>query len=202
MHDHPPQRAAAPQDLAQNPIANLMHILLGGTGHIGDYAQSQDEVDRIISAMMEQNAMGNAPPPATPDDIANLPKQKITERMLGENGEAECTICMDSVTLGEEVTMLYCDHWFHEQCVVAWLREHNTCPHCRKSIAEGREMALGRDPASSSRRTSTSVRRPNYSRRESSVRTPTTPGGSGGGGGGVRDWVRNHNPFGGRRESG
>ncbi|KAH8754799.1 hypothetical protein F5883DRAFT_572427 [Diaporthe sp. PMI_573] len=35
---------------------------------------------------------------------------------------------------GEEVTVLPCKHWFHGECVVSWLKMHNTCPICRASI--------------------------------------------------------------------
>jgi E3 ubiquitin-protein ligase RNF115/126 len=111
---------------------------------MGDYLHTQEDFDRAISELMEQNQMGHAPPPADTQDIASLPKVPITAAMLGENGKADCSVCMDSVVLGEHVTKLYCDHWFHEQCISMWLTEHNTCPHCRKSIAEGKEMARER----------------------------------------------------------
>jgi hypothetical protein len=42
---------------------------------------------------------------------------------------------MDEVNIGEQVTELPCKHWFHHQCVSAWLVEHDTCPHCRKGIS-------------------------------------------------------------------
>jgi E3 ubiquitin-protein ligase RNF115/126 len=124
-----------------------MSLLFGhgfGGGNMGDYLNTQEDFDRAISELMEQNQMGHAPPPAESQDIASLPKVPITEAMLGENGKADCSVCMDSVELGEHVTKLYCDHWFHEQCISMWLTEHNTCPHCRKSIAEGQEMARER----------------------------------------------------------
>jgi E3 ubiquitin-protein ligase RNF115/126 len=75
--------------------------------------------------------------------------------MLGEEHKAECSICMDEVNIGEQVTELPCKHWFHHQCVSAWLLEHDTCPHCRKGItkdSEGREN----NPASPGREDRTS----------------------------------------------
>jgi hypothetical protein len=54
--------------------------------------------------------------------------------MMGADGKAECSICMDAVELGTEVTVLPCTHWFHYNCIEPWLSQHNTCPHCRRSI--------------------------------------------------------------------
>lgn len=100
----------------------------------GDAVYSQEALDRIISELMEQNASGNAPGPATNEAIVSLPKRKINEKDLGSEGKADCSICMEEVNIGEEVTELPCHHWFHGECVNAWLSEHDTCPHCRQGI--------------------------------------------------------------------
>ncbi|GAB7348954.1 hypothetical protein MBLNU459_g7944t1 [Dothideomycetes sp. NU459] len=107
-----------------NP-ANMQH---------GDAVYSQEALDRIITQLMEQNQAGNAPGPATADAIASLPQKSISESDLGENGKADCSICMDEVQLGDKVTLLPCSHWFHGDCIKAWLGEHDTCPHCRQGI--------------------------------------------------------------------
>ena len=120
-----------PDFLAQlfNP-ANAVH---------GDAVYSQEAFDRIIGQMMEQNGGSTAPGPASEVAIAALPKKKVDKTMMGSDGKAECSVCMDNVEIGDEVTTLPCHHWFHEQCVSIWLKEHDTCPHCRKGItpAEG-----------------------------------------------------------------
>ncbi|KAF4551951.1 Ring finger domain-containing protein 6 [Elsinoe fawcettii] len=112
----------------------------------GDGVYSQEALDRIISQLMEQNASGNAPGPAPAEAISSLPKREINEKDLGSEGKAECSICMDEVKLGDQVTELPCHHWFHGECVKAWLSEHDTCPHCRQGImpkegAEGESRA-------------------------------------------------------------
>ena len=121
-----------------NPIAALLSSMLPGLGggRAGDFVYSQEALDRIISQLMEQNATGNAPGPAKQEDIKNLPKKTVDEEMLGPEGRAECSICMEEVNIGEEVTDLPCHHWFHEQCITMWLGEHDTCPHCRKGISK------------------------------------------------------------------
>lgn len=122
--------------------------LMGGGGQMGDFVYSQEGLDRIISQLMEQTATSNAPGPASEQDINNLPRKNITEEMLGPEHTAECSICMDEVNIGEEVTMLPCNHWFHHQCISAWLSEHDTCPHCRKGITKPPEGESNSDPAS------------------------------------------------------
>lgn len=100
----------------------------------GDAVYSQEELDRVITEMIDHNGQGTAPPPAPEDAIRSLPTQKITKQMMGSDGQAECSICMDAVELDTEVTVLPCTHWFHYNCIEAWLSQHNTCPHCRRSI--------------------------------------------------------------------
>lgn len=125
---------------------------------------SQEAFDQVMSQLMEQNHGSNAPPPASPEAIQSLEKKKVDQEMLGSEGNAECSICMDSVALGQEVTVLPCKHWFHGECVSAWLREHDTCPHCRKPISNHEQTPQA----------SGSSRRP--SRRASSISSPRAPG--------------------------
>ncbi|RAK95059.1 putative RING finger domain protein [Aspergillus ibericus CBS 121593] len=115
-----------------NPLA-MLSTLLNFDRH-GDAVYSQEELDRVISQLIEQNANRGAPPPAPATAIQSLPKKKVDAEMLGSEGRAECSICMDTVDLGTEVTILPCKHWFHYHCIELWLNQHNTCPHCRRSI--------------------------------------------------------------------
>ncbi|KAF2010280.1 hypothetical protein BU24DRAFT_413889 [Aaosphaeria arxii CBS 175.79] len=119
-----------------SPLMALFSQVMAGNGQIGDAVYSQEALDRIISQLMEQNSTSNAPGPASQADIDSLPRKLVTNEMLGSEGKAECSICMDEVQIGEEVTELPCHHWFHHTCVSAWLAEHDTCPHCRKGITQ------------------------------------------------------------------
>jgi E3 ubiquitin-protein ligase RNF115/126 len=110
--------------------------MVGANGQMGDFVYSQEGLDRIVTQLMEQTASSNAPGPASQADIDNLPRRVVDEKMLGAEHRAECSICMDEVIIGEEVTVLPCNHWFHHPCIGAWLKEHDTCPHCRKGISQ------------------------------------------------------------------
>lgn len=130
------------------PFDLLGAILNPGNGRHGDFIFSQDALERF----MEQTQSSNAPPPASEEAIQSLPTKEVTKEMMGNDGTAECSICMDNVELGSDVTFLPCNHWFHGDCVVAWLKEHDTCPHCRKPITKPNEPQ-GR-PQGSRRRSS------------------------------------------------
>lgn len=115
-----------------NPLS-ILSTLLNFDRH-GDVVYSQEELDRVISQLVGQNASSGGPPPASQNAIQNLPKKAVDREMLGSDGKAECSICMDPVELGTEVTVLPCKHWFHYNCIEMWLAQHNTCPHCRRGI--------------------------------------------------------------------
>lgn len=66
--------------------------------------------------------------------LRRLERKKVDEMTFGPDDNTNCIVCYNDVTLGETLIFLACAHWFHEECVVQWLREHNTCPFCRKSI--------------------------------------------------------------------
>ncbi|EFJ40020.1 hypothetical protein VOLCADRAFT_100265 [Volvox carteri f. nagariensis] len=48
-----------------------------------------------------------------------------------------CTVCHDAFEAGGEVVELPCRHCFHEDCIMPWLQEQNTCPVCRTRLGEG-----------------------------------------------------------------
>lgn len=147
-----------------HPFDLLNQIFNPGNGRHGDMVFSQDAFDRVMSQLMEQNNGSNAPPPASEEAIQTLEKKEMNKEMLGTDGSAECSICMDDVPLGQEVTILPCKHWFHGGCVTSWLKEHDTCPHCRQPISAN---AQNQQPGPS---------QPNIgNRRPSSVSSPRAP---------------------------
>lgn len=135
--------ASRPMDIGTALNQLLASIVNPSTIH-GDAVYSQEALDRIITNLMEANPQSNAPPPATENAIASLPKRKLDEEMLGPELKGECTICIDEVEVGDEVIVLPCRHWFHEECASLWLKQHNSCPVCRAAI-DG--AAAGKPPS-------------------------------------------------------
>ncbi|ORY65014.1 uncharacterized protein BCR38DRAFT_408759 [Pseudomassariella vexata] len=146
-----PGGPGAPQegrvDLAA-ALNQLFASVLNPTAVHGDAVYSQEALDRIITNLMEANPQSNAPPPASPETIAKLPRKKLDEQMLGPELKGECTICIDEMHVEDEVIVLPCKHWFHEACVTLWLKEHNTCPICRTAIDGSVASESGATPSS------------------------------------------------------
>ncbi|KAH6635446.1 hypothetical protein B0J18DRAFT_47775 [Chaetomium sp. MPI-SDFR-AT-0129] len=116
-------------------LQELMNSLYNPAAAVhGDAVFTQEALDRIITQLMEASPQTNAAPPASETAIGNLEKKKVDDEMLGPEGKVECTICIDEMKKGDEVAVLPCKHWYHGECVVLWLKEHNTCPICRKPI--------------------------------------------------------------------
>ena len=144
-----------PGEGAPHPLTMLGALLNPANARHGDAVFSQEAFDRVMTQLMEQNQGSTAPGPASEAAINALPTRNVEKDMLGSDGKAECSICMENVEIGEDVTILPCKHWFHGQCVTAWLKEHDTCPHCRSPITP----------------TDTTAPSPNDSRRRSSRRS-------------------------------
>ena len=93
---------------------------------------TEDNIDNIINEIMlnDTNKYGN--PPAAKNAIEKLTKCKINEEKLKEFGiENSCAVCKDELNIGEECLLMPCNHHFHENCLIPWLKERNSCPVCR-----------------------------------------------------------------------
>ncbi|KFK33397.1 hypothetical protein AALP_AA5G007500 [Arabis alpina] len=59
-----------------------------------------------------------------------------TERTLLAE-DADCCICLSSYDNGVELHTLPCNHHFHSNCIVKWLKMRATCPLCKYNILKG-----------------------------------------------------------------
>lgn len=143
--DDPDRRARGGQEPAfgfGGGVHDLLTSLFNPAAAVhGDAVFTQEALDRIITQLMDASPQTNAAPPASQAAIDRLEKKRVDDEMLGPEGKAECTICIEEIKKGEEVLMLPCKHWYHGECVVLWLKEHNTCPICRMPIENRDEEA-------------------------------------------------------------
>ncbi|XP_077227926.1 uncharacterized protein LOC143860945 [Tasmannia lanceolata] len=55
-----------------------------------------------------------------------------------EDEGKECTICLDEFEPNEHVLITPCNHMFHKDCIVPWVKAHGQCPVCRHVLCERR----------------------------------------------------------------
>lgn len=61
---------------------------------------------------------------------------KITYGHIRLEGQNECAICLMEFDDDQMVTPLSCDirHYFHYECIQAWMKEKTLCPLCKAEI--------------------------------------------------------------------
>ena len=90
-----------------------------------EYDNGTDDDDDDIDDMVE-----DVTPPMDAGEIKNLETTVIDQKIF--NKISDCTICLDEFKIQEEVNILYCEHFFHSNCIKNWLVMHASCPLCRK----------------------------------------------------------------------
>ena len=94
-----------------------------------------DNIDNIITHLMlnDTNKYGN--PPASKNAVEKLKKYIVDQEKIKEFGvENSCGVCKDEFNIGEECLSMPCNHYFHGNCLLPWLKERNSCPICRYEL--------------------------------------------------------------------
>jgi hypothetical protein len=86
--------------------ANLLTFTTTQTIALGGDALFGDVLDSLTIPIMEQTNTNSAPGPASAAAIAALPKKEADKSIMGEDGKAQCSVCMDAVQIRDEMTFL------------------------------------------------------------------------------------------------
>lgn len=91
-------------------------------------ATNREDAELINNWVVEQSMVSSME-----KAIASLSKVEVTNQEL----KAEpCSICLENFEDDkDDVSAMPCDHVYHRNCIVKWLRTSQTCPMCRFSIS-------------------------------------------------------------------
>lgn len=150
--------------------------------NLGDYF-SGPGLEQLIQQLSENDANRHGPPPASESAINSLPTVIITGQLL-HSEMSQCAVCKDDFEEGTQVKQMPCKHLYHDDCILPWLKSHNSCPVCRFELPtddeeynrrmNGAQESSGRSASSGPNRTA---------ERRIRIQLPSWPFGRGSGSG-------------------
>lgn len=131
FHPRPPQQRA--EQRRGMPSQLLMQML--------ESAMLSEALRRSVEGDVVDEAARNEARGA--EVFASLPRQTWTPAMACGDGSqgSECCLCLEEYKTGDNVVVLPCSHFFHEDCVQPWFAKSLACPLCQQEASSASEGA-------------------------------------------------------------
>lgn len=122
-----------------NLFTNLAAGLGGGAGGgaaFGDFGVGN--LQNIVDELFFRGGGNRGKPPASERAVQELVTTVIVDDAYVEHhagtSHESCAVCKDDFVVGDELRCMPCGHHYHPDCILPWLRLHNTCPTCRYEL--------------------------------------------------------------------
>ena len=119
------------------PLSNLFSSNLNNSNSLLSFLSNHNndsQFNNLINIIMSFESSLHGNPPASQRAIDNLPKIEINKDNYNKFKDITCNICLEGFTEGNVLRVLECNHEFHENCIITWLKQRNTCPVCRHEL--------------------------------------------------------------------
>ncbi|CAN8326784.1 unnamed protein product [Cochlearia groenlandica] len=123
-------------------------LLLGGLSFYDQHRDMRLDIDNMSyeELLALEERIGTVSTALTEEAISKCLKasiyqmkpssyESIAKSPCDHKEDANCTICQEEYTEGDEVGRLHCEHTYHLKCAQEWLRMKSWCPIC-KATAE------------------------------------------------------------------
>ena len=118
---------------AFNTILNSLNMNNGLISFLNNH-NNDFQFNNLVNILMSFDVGSNRHPPASDKAIKELKKIEINENNLNDYKNITCNICLENFEIGNILRILECNHEFHENCIITWLKSNNTCPICRHEL--------------------------------------------------------------------
>uniref|UniRef100_A0A1J3I0Q2 RING-type E3 ubiquitin transferase n=1 Tax=Noccaea caerulescens TaxID=107243 RepID=A0A1J3I0Q2_NOCCA len=109
-------------------VENRELYIVGGDHD--DYIHTT-EYEMLFEQFAEAGITNLGLPPTSKSFVKNLPMVRLE---VGNDESEVCAVCKDEMNVGNKAAQLPCNHKYHSECIVPWLRVRNTCPVCRYEL--------------------------------------------------------------------
>ncbi|KAK1441842.1 hypothetical protein BgAZ_501740 [Babesia gibsoni] len=94
-------------------------------------------MNQFIYYVMDNDPNRQGSPPTAKSIVESLEVDILDEEQAKKL--ETCAICTEDFSAGDRIHWLAknskeCEHAFHVDCIVPWLKQHNTCPVCRYEL--------------------------------------------------------------------
>lgn len=114
-----------------NPSPQLIDFVLG----LIQRNYEDEEIEEILNYVLNEDTNKYGSPPAAKSEIEKLKKYKINKDLLQKfGGKNMCPVCKEEFAEDDKCMDLPCLHHFHEECLMPWLNQHDSCPICRYEL--------------------------------------------------------------------
>jgi E3 ubiquitin-protein ligase RNF115/126 len=119
---------------SHTPILDVISSLIGS---------EESRMDNILNYIIQNDLNRYGNPPASKKVVDNLEKFEITNNYLSNKEKINsllefdfnCSVCKEEFQLNDKVIKIPCKHIFHQDCILPWLNDRNSCPTCRYELA-------------------------------------------------------------------
>ncbi|KAL6068606.1 E3 ubiquitin-protein ligase RZF1 [Balamuthia mandrillaris] len=109
----------------------LASLVSSATSTTASDDAEESSFQRLLDRLRELHPPAG-PPPASREALDGLPSLRVHAHLKEE--AVRCPVCFEDFVVGRRVLALPCRHVFDKECVVPWLKQHNTCPVCRYEL--------------------------------------------------------------------
>ncbi|XVF83142.1 hypothetical protein PTKIN_Ptkin16aG0109800 [Pterospermum kingtungense] len=101
-----------------------------------DSRSNQDEQTNILSKLKKETY--NPLPKQMTRRLSSFYRDQNRSNIYNQRDDdgKRCAVCLEDFEAGEQVMVTPCDHMFHEECILPWVKSHGQCPVCRYVLSE------------------------------------------------------------------